>query len=72
MSNVEVAVHAGMAVAGYEVAQRWIPNKGYLGQYNDLAFGVAVAAAGLYTKKSAVIAFGLGAAVEGLLTVLRI
>jgi|GEM_PF-3105803 len=70
MTNVENAVVAVSAVAGFEVARRYVPNDIFLGKFNDIAFGAIIMAAGYYLGVKALFAFGVGATVEGALIAL--
>ena len=61
------AQYAISGVAGFAVANRFVPNTGFFGKYNDVAFGVAGVGLGLATKNKHITAFGVGATVEGVL-----
>lgn len=60
-------IMAVAGVAGFFVASRFIPQDLFFGKWNDALFGVAVIAVGYFIGNPYVLAFGVGALVEGLM-----
>lgn len=67
MTNIETGVHAGMAVAGFIGANKLIPdNLPVVGKHADFLVGLGIIGIGVYAvKSSAIVAFGVGATIEG-------
>ncbi len=69
--KIKLALHVFEGVAGYK-AVKYVPNNKFLKQWNHVAVGVGVSALGLAVIKgeagSHIFAVGLGATLEGVLT----